>query len=298
MRWLIKNPAPANDYRFKWGDYWFCRSLCKALHARGHEAQVQYHTNWQDSAYSDIVLVLRGLYRYQKTSSNRQALHILWVISHPEDISDEEVEDYDLVCVASALHAEKLSERHPGKILTLWQCTDTEVFFPPPKNQPDSRRGIIFIGNSRGQKRPIVAEVAERLPGLELIGFGWDTSGLERHLTLETLPNPKLGDVYRSARITLNDHWPDMREYGYVNNRIFDALACGLPVLTDHHPGLSGLIDTGCSIIQAEDGVFGQALIEMLLDYPALLAGARQSAAFVRAKHSFLHRVVELEAAL
>jgi hypothetical protein len=45
-------------------------------------------------------------------------------------------------------------------------------------------------------------------------------------------PNEELGELYSRSRATLNDHWADMRAYGFVNNRIFDALACGLPVIS------------------------------------------------------------------
>ena len=47
------------------------------------------------------------------------------------------------------------------------------------------------------------------------------------------MPNEKLPALYRSAKVTLNDHWKDMLDYQFVNNRIFDALACGLPVISD-----------------------------------------------------------------
>lgn len=36
-----------------------------------------------------------------------------------------------------------------------------------------------------------------------------------------------------SADILLNDHWEDMREKGFVSNRIYDGLACGAFILTD-----------------------------------------------------------------
>jgi spore maturation protein CgeB len=33
--------------------------------------------------------------------------------------------------------------------------------------------------------------------------------------------------------VLLNDHWPSMREQGFISNRIFDAGACGALVVTD-----------------------------------------------------------------
>ena len=45
----------------------------------------------------------------------------------------------------------------------------------------------------------------------------------------EHVPNDELRHVYSSAGIVLNDHWDDMREHGYISNRVYDALACGAP---------------------------------------------------------------------
>ena len=39
----------------------------------------------------------------------------------------------------------------------------------------------------------------------------------------------------------MNDHWDDMREKGFVSNRIFDALACGTCVISDDIEGLNDL---------------------------------------------------------
>jgi spore maturation protein CgeB len=44
----------------------------------------------------------------------------------------------------------------------------------------------------------------------------------------------------------LNDHWDDMRERGFLSNRLFDAAACGARIISDEVPGMgevfSGLV--------------------------------------------------------
>ena len=42
--------------------------------------------------------------------------------------------------------------------------------------------------------------------------------------------------------ILLNDHWEDMREKGFVFNRIYDGLACGAFILTDKVKDMGELI--------------------------------------------------------
>ena len=48
---------------------------------------------------------------------------------------------------------------------------------------------------------------------------------------------------YRNARVVLNDHWPDMRDKGFVSNRIFDVLACGVPLISDSVVGVPSELD-------------------------------------------------------
>lgn len=42
--------------------------------------------------------------------------------------------------------------------------------------------------------------------------------------------------------MVLNDHWDDMREEGFVSNRIFDVLATGARLLSDEVAGLDAVL--------------------------------------------------------
>ena len=99
MRIVIKNPAPLGEKLIKWGDYHFGRSLSKYLERLGCEVVTHYHQDWQMASPADVVLVLRGRHPYtvQKGSG---PLHVMWNISHPEDVRDEEYAQYDIVLIA------------------------------------------------------------------------------------------------------------------------------------------------------------------------------------------------------
>ena len=57
------------------------------------------------------------------------------------------------------------------------------------------------------------------------------------------MPNEDLPAVYSSVGVLLNDHWQTMHEWGFVSNRLFDALACGTPVISDDLPEIAGLFE-------------------------------------------------------
>ena len=60
-------------------------------------------------------------------------------------------------------------------------------------------------------------------------------------MVADHIPNEQVGQAYHDAKILLNDHWDDMKEYGIISNRIFDALAVGAFVISDEVPGLEEL---------------------------------------------------------
>ena len=78
----------------------------------------------------------------------------------------------------------------------------------------------------------------QNLP-LHLYGTGWDNDPKALALLKgDYVSNEELAEFYRSSKIVLNDHWPDMRSNGFISNRIFDACAAGTLVITDPVNGL------------------------------------------------------------
>ena len=294
MQWLIKNPAPTDERQQKWGDYHFGRSLTRALEQLGHSVTTDYYPDWQTDTQSDVVLVLRGKYPYQRQGANRDALHLMWNISHPADVSAEEYRDYDHVFVASEQHATTMAHLAPGRVHSLLQCTDTEQFHPRDDGNGEAvRRDMIFVGNTRSERRELVLAAAKASRAVKIWGRGWRNFELEDQVVADYIDNQQLGELYRSARLCINDHWPDMTEHGFINNRLFDALACGLPVLSDPHPATAGLFGQQAVVASTAKNAH-HALSEMLLHYPAHLDSAAALAKRVQSEHSFSARAQAL----
>lgn len=300
MRWLIKSPSPKDLRRnLQWGDTHFARALARALSLIGHRAEIDFRESWQDGQPADVVVVLRGLYRYDRSrSADPEALHALWLISHPDDVTDAELDEYDIVFVASKAHASDLEARLKGRVFCLPQCTNTETFFPSLEGPSAAQRsGVLFVGNTRGQRR-IPVELAHIAPDIRIHGMGWSAFRLDDLVVTETIDNYRLGNLYRGARLSLNDHWADMREYGYLNNRVFDSLACGLPVLSDSSPEITRVFGKECGVVEAEPGEYRDAYFEALLSYSDLLEQAGSVARRVCREHGFHARAREMEAAV
>ena len=301
--WVIKCPAPEDESRVRWGDYPYALSLKKYLEREGIYVTFDFHEDWnRREENADVVISLRGSYRYVPDRRNSRTTYIMWNISHPADVTDEEYNSYDLVCVASRRHAEVLRARLSVPVEVLLQCTDTELFYPPKmakgqKDGPENRRDydFFFIGNSRGvRRRSVMWAIEDNLP-LTIFGSGWN-SILEDHLDLVEEPfleNDRIPEIYRHAKCTLNDHWKDMLEYQFVNNRIFDALACGLPVISDVSDELRELCPQGVLYYESREE-FEQAVDRVLHHYEEVKAEVDGQWERIRREFSFETRTAQL----
>lgn len=178
-----------------------------------------------------MAIHLKGLEPYVPKPAQ---FNVLWNISHPELVTPRECDKYDLVFVASERFARELNQKTETPVIVLEQATDPEVFFP--ETDPEYERELVFVGNSRGVERRILRDLLPTDRDLAVWGRLWEGRIDEKYLAGEFLPNSEVRKAYSSAAIVLNDHWDDMREHGFVSNRIYDALACGALVISDDLP--------------------------------------------------------------
>lgn len=291
MKILIKNPAPADpaDQVF-WGDTFFGQSLARCLEAEGYEVSMVFWEHWGRAAEADLLVVLRGI-RAVSPPQGSFGCKALWMISHPEAVSHSELELFDVIFCASTAHAQLLREQgYPAR--PLLQCTDEKVFHPRGRDPAHLRHSFVFVGNGRDERTAVHEAIADGVP-LKLWGRGWERYGYEPYVARRFIPNAELGTLYRQSFCTLNDHWSDMARLQYVNNRVFDALSCGLPVLSDAHAGLAQLGFGGVRML-APGEPFRQALDQLLVDYDQLAAAAIVDSERIARDHTFSNRAREI----
>ena len=110
----------------------------------------------------------------------------------------------------------------------------------------------------------------------------------------KNIANSDLGRYYASARVVLNDHHPSMLAGGFVNNRIFDVLACGVPVISDKIAGLPREIAEFVYLAETADEL--AACLDAALGEDETRRKRRvEIAEYVRAQHSFDRRAESIE---
>ena len=241
LRWAIKTAMPADDSARQWGDYNFAGSLAAALRGLGQEVVVDYGPNdGRETSYrDDVVVVLRGR---RPARLPADATGVVWVISHPDQVTARELASYDLRYAASHTWSRDVSSQWGLRVQPLLQCTDSSRFYIDDEPVDDVVGKAVMVGNSRGQARPVVMEAVRSDTPVAVYGASWERFLPADVIAGQYVPNETVRRYYRSAAWALNDHWPDMRDLGFVSNRIFDILASGGRLLTDDVHGLDEVV--------------------------------------------------------
>lgn len=167
----------------------------------------------------------------------------------------------------------------------------------PGEDLPEMpRHDVVFLANAYSQERVQLEQALSTLEGVDvgLYGSGWKNS---RGQTTYDFRTGKA--IYRNARLSIGDNqYP--QAYGFVSNRLFQALASGGALLLHQHvPGLqelTGLV-SGEHYIEWRDLEHLLSLIHFWLDednHDERLGIAAKGMGFVEKFHSFDARVDEL----
>ncbi len=289
-RIALKIGTPDTEVAHLWGDTHFANAIAGPLRDLGAHPQIHLLSDWETPAAQavDVAIHIRGLGSYVPKPAH---INLLWIISHPDEVTPEECNGYDKVLVASHEYAEKLRGQVAVPVEVMLQATDPIRFQPDP--DPDLAVELLFAGNSRRQRRLAVDSAIEIGAPVRVYGHDWEDLIPEQYLAGGYFPNERLGALYSSAAVTLNDHWPEMRRQGFVSNRVFDIIASGGLVFSDPVAGVDQVF--GDLIPTFTDG---ESLRALLADWRANRDGynrrMEQARAIVLAHHTFAARATRI----
>ncbi|MEA2547989.1 MAG: hypothetical protein QOE42_587 [Chloroflexota bacterium] len=270
----------------RWGDTAYAEGLGAALRRLGCEVTIHVRADADspaartaDGAVHIVGLDAPDIHPGQPT--------VLWLISHPDRISARIADRYDSVLVASETFAADLRARVHVPVEVLHQAADTSRFYPDPTGPAHE---LLFVGNSRNARRPILDALSATRHDLAVYGGGWRPDLIDpARVRGDWIPNEELRRYYSSAKIVLCDHWEDMRDEGFVANRVFDALACGAFVVSDHVLGIEDLFDGSVATFERPEDV--PALVDELLGRDdERRARAERGRQVVLERHTLDHR--------
>jgi spore maturation protein CgeB len=232
-------------------------------------------------------------------------------VSDPAAIRTFDLDGYDGVLAFGRALAEVYRRWGWGDRVRVWhEAADISVFRPPAEGS--ERRGLVWIGNfGDGERTEEIAEFLLRpadragLP-LDIYGVRYPDDVLQRlarHGALYRgwLANAEVPEVF--ARHLATVHVP-RRFYathlpGIPTIRVFEALACGIPLVSDPWHDAERLFRPGSDYLLARDGLaMKRHLSDLANDADLRRSLAASGLETVRRRHTCAHRVDELLATL
>lgn len=211
--------------------------------------------------------------------------------------------DFDVVLSYTGGRALKALRERLGarEVATLYGWVDPESHFPATPCA-ELRNTLSYLGTYAADRQraleTLFLEPAARLPEQWfLIGgaqypesFPWrENVGFVQHV-----PPSRHPEFFASSRATLNITRSTMADYGYCpSGRLFEAAACGVPLISDYFEGLETFFELGSELLcvsTAEEVVAALSLSDAELGRMALAARER-----VLAEDTAERRVDELE---
>ncbi|KMT64633.1 glycosyltransferase [Catenovulum maritimum] len=282
---LIKTCNPANKNRFSWGDYHLAEALANSIELDPNYKCIMvpidfWHSQFLNNRAFKIIFI-RGVYSESDNNPYFDKTY-MYLISHPEKVSGDELARYKGVIVASLKLYDEL--KSINKYLHyIPQFTDEERF--KPQIDKSFEHDVLFVGNTRGIYRESVKYCIENDINIDVYGAGWDKFIPQKYIKGHHISNAELPKHYANAKITLNDHWQTMRDQGFISNRVFDVTACGGFLLTDHFDEIETLFQGAVKTYYSESDLVSK--INYYLEQDQLRKDSAISARQITlAKHS------------
>jgi spore maturation protein CgeB len=232
-------------------------------------------------------------------------------VSDPNAIRQFDLSGYDGVLAFGETLAEVYRRWGWGERVHVWhEAADTRLF-QPPANEGD-REGLVWIGNWGDGERNAELESFLLRPArtaglpLDIYGVRYPTDALDMLSGYGVnyrgwLPNARAPEVF--ARHLATVHVP-RRFYvtmlpGIPTIRVFEALACGIPLISAPWNDAEGLFNPGTDYLVAQDETQMERHLRAIQNDPELRRFLVDNGlAAIRARHSCAHRAEELLAIL
>lgn len=225
---------------------------------------------------------------------------------HVSYIGPRGLADFDLVLSYTGGKALSGLEELLGarRVAPLYGSVDPSTHYPVP-GRPEYRADLSYLGTYAEDRQEtlntLFIQTSLKLPGKRFLiggslypeGFPWT----ENIFYKSHIPPPEHPPFYCSSRLTLNVTRRAMAEMGYCpSGRLFEAAACGVPILSDRWEGLGEFFTPGSEIITAGTTEEAVAALEMSgLELAKIARAARERAL---EEHTADQRSAELEGIL
>ena len=264
-----------------WGDYILGQDMKSGLERLGYSVQPAYMDNFYPSGAekSSVDIYMHGfvpfnppvnpgkinvLYLYYPLeTANMDKFKNLKHTAEPDWMSlQTELWDFQLAAVASPGYQKKL-EKFGIKTVFVPQFTDPKKFFY--EYDKNAAYDILFVGRP-GYERISALWAMENGFDVALFGEGWEGKAPAEMVKGTYIDNKELHKYYASAKIVLNDTRADMKQAGFISNRVFDVTASGGFLISDYMPEIKEFYGDSIPMFNSKEEL--KQLLEHYLAHP------------------------------
>ena len=227
-------------------------------------------------------------------------------VTAPDEIERLDLDGFDgVLCFGEVIRQLYLERGWAARAWTWHEAADTALFRPRPEIAKTG--DLVWIGNwgdeerSRELREFVLEPIRELGLGALIHGVRYPSDALAEIAATGAryggwLPNDAVPDVFATHRLTV--HVP-RRPYvealpGIPTIRVFEALACGLPLVCAPWHDTEALLRPGDYLVARTGAEMKNLIRELLQDRDLAAELAARGLEIVRARHTCAHRVEEL----
>lgn len=181
----------------------------------------------------------------------------------------------------------------PTKYLMLAADVDFFKYEPNKVASPSiiSYLGMYHPSKSLKYEERLLHEAADF--NLQIFGHGWENNDKLNLFAKGVLPIDKISELYQTSAVVLAITEDRQRRFGMINNRIFESLACGACLISEHFEALEQTF--GDMIFYSKEIGDTKTIIESILSNPTTyIEHGYKVSSYIKENHTYSHRVEEV----
>lgn len=227
-------------------------------------------------------------------------------VTAPHELSAFDLDGYDGVLAFGEVLRQIYLQRGWARLVFTWhEAADTELYRPMP--EVAKAWDVVWIGNWGDGERSaelleyLVQPVHELGLSAQIYGVRYPAEAIAAINSAGIgyggwLPNHRAPHAFASARATVHvPRGPYARQLaGIPTIRVFEALACGIPLISAPWNDAEGLFPPGCYIGVSSGETMAASLAAVLNDSDLAASLVHNGLSAIRDRHTCRHRAQEL----
>jgi glycosyltransferase involved in cell wall biosynthesis len=283
------------------GDYFTALELGEALKELGFEIEFLAR-NPRDYYYvgEDVDFIISMLHDFDPRkiiSSNKSLVKIAWARNWFDGwVKQPYFQDFDIVFASSKVGCEFINDKNGKETVLLPIATNPSRFNDNISQRDEYLCDYCFTGSYWNDPRDIIEMLdPDDIPfDFKLFGKNWDKISKFKKYNNGFITYFNLPEVYASTKIVIDDANRVTKNFGAVNSRVYDALACGALVFTNGEIGAEETFSGKLPIFKSKDDL-KDLITYYLNNEDKRLSKVKELQKYVLENHTYKNRANRLK---